>query len=71
MVYWWSLNDDITFEKHYEAIYPAELELKKENDSNSCASFLDIYVYIENGEFHVKLFDKQNNFGYDIVKIPF
>ena len=71
MVYWWSLNGDITFEKHYEAIYSAELELKKENDSNSCASFLDIYVYIENGEFHVKLFDKQNNFGYDIVKIPF
>ena len=43
-----SLNDDSTFEKHYKDIYPAELKLKKENN-NSCASFLDIYIYIENG----------------------
>ena len=28
------------------------------NDDNSWASFLDIYIYIENGEFHTKLFDK-------------
>ena len=64
------LNDNSTFEKHYKDIYPTELELKKENN-NSCASFLDIYIYIENGEFHTKLFDKQNNLGFDIVKMPF
>ena len=46
-----SLNDDSTFEKHCQDIYPTELELKKENNSNSCASFLDLYIYIENGEF--------------------
>ena len=40
-----SLNDGSTFEKHYKDIYPTELELKKENNSNSCASFLDIYIY--------------------------
>ena len=34
-----SLNDDCSFEKHYKDIYPTELELKKENNSNSCASF--------------------------------
>ena len=66
-----SLNDDSTFEKHHKDIYPRELELKKENNSNSSASFLDIYIYIENGEFHTKLFDKQNSFGLDIVKMPF
>ena len=66
-----SLNNDSTFEKHYKAIYPTELELKKENKSNSCTSFLDIYIYIENGEFHAKLFDKQDNFGFDIVRMPF
>ena len=53
-----SLNDDRNFEKHYKDIYPTELELKKENNSNCCASFLDIYMYIENGDFHTKLFDK-------------
>ena len=53
-----SLNDDCSFEKHYKDIYPTELELKKENNSNSCASFLDLYIYIENGEFHTRLFHK-------------
>ena len=43
-----SLNDDCTFKKHYKDIYPTELELKKENNRNSCASFLDIYIYTEN-----------------------
>ena len=66
-----SLNDDITFEKHYKDIYPTELDLKKENNSNFCASFLDVYIYIENGEFHTKLLDKRDNFGFDIVRIPF
>ena len=63
------LNDVQYLNKHYKDIYPAELELKKENSSNSCASFLDIYIYIKNGEFHTKLFD--NNFGFNIVRMPF
>ena len=66
-----SLNDGSTFEKHYKDIYPTELELKKENNNNSCASFLDLYIYIENGEFHTRLFDKRDNFGFDIVRMPF
>ena len=66
-----SLNDDSTFEKHYKDIYPTELELKKGNNSNSCASFLDICIYIENGEIHTKLFDKRDNFGFEIVTVPF
>ena len=45
-------------EKYHKDIYPTELELKKENNSNSCASYLDMYIYIKNGEFHTKLFDK-------------
>ena len=63
-----SLNDGSTFEKHYKDIYPTELELKKENNNNS---FLDLYIYIENGEFHTRLFDKRDNFGIDIVRMPF
>ena len=56
-------NDDSCFEKDYKDIYPTELELKKENNSNFYASFLDIYIYIENKEFH--------NVGFDIVRMPF
>ena len=55
-------------EKYHKDIYPTELELKKENNSNSYTSFLDIYVYFENGEFHTKEFDIRDNFGFDIVR---
>ena len=63
-----SLNDDSTFKKHYKDIYPTDLEPTKENNSNSCAFFLDIYI--ENGESRTKLFDKRGNFGFDIVRMP-
>ena len=66
-----SLTNDSTLEKHYKDIYPTELELKKENNSNFCGSFFDVYIYIENGEFHTRLFDKRDNFGFDIVGMPF
>ena len=39
-----SLNNGITFEKHYKDIYPAELELKRENNGNSCVLFPDIFT---------------------------
>ena len=61
-----SLNDGSTFGKHCEDIYPTELELRKENNSNSCASFLDLYIYIENGKFHTKLFDKRDSYLFAI-----
>ena len=66
-----SLNDDRTFGKHCKDIYPKELELKKENNSISCASFLDIFIHdIENWEFPTKLFDKRYNLSVDIVRMP-
>ena len=48
-------------------------DLLSQNDdcNNSCASFLDMYIYIENREFDTKLFDKQDNFGFDIVRSHF
>ena len=57
--------------KNTKDIYPTELELKKENNSNSCASFLDHYIFIENGNFHTRLFDRRDNFVFDIVRMPF
>ena len=66
-----SLNDDSIFELNYNSIYPTEMELKKENSSNDTATFLDINITIENGKFSTKLFDKRDNFGFDIVRMPF
>ena len=41
-------NDDRIFEERLKGIYTTEIELIEENNSNSCAFFLDIYMYIEN-----------------------
>ena len=38
-----SLIDGSTFEKHYKDIYPSELELKEEINSNSFPSFLHLH----------------------------
>ena len=47
------------------------MKLKKENNNNQSASFLDIQIDIEDGVFHTRLFDKRDNFGFDIVRMPF
>ena len=60
-----SLNYDRTFQKHSKDFYPTKLDLKKENNNNSYASFLDIYICIKNGEFLIKLLEKRE-FGLDI-----
>ena len=52
-----SLNDDSTFEKHYLS----NRIRTEEKKNNSCDSFLDINIYIENGEYHTKLLDKRDN----------
>ena len=62
-----SLDDDSTFQKHYKNVYPKELELKKENNNNYCAFFLDMYICIKNRGFHTKLFEKRANLGFGIV----
>ena len=66
-----SLNDDNIFEEFYKNIYPKEMELKKENTDKSSATFLDINIKIENGTIITKLYDKRDNFGFDIVRMPF
>ena len=41
----------------------------EENNSNSYPFSVDTYIYFENEEFDTKLFDKQNNFVLDIVRM--
>ena len=65
-----NLNGSNKFEQYYNEIYPAELELKKENIDITEASFLDLLITIENNKFTTKLFDKRNDFSFSIVRIP-
>ena len=52
-------------------IYPPELQLNKANTSDTEAPFLDLHLYISNGFVSSKIYDKRDDFDFDIVNFPF
>ena len=49
-----ALNDGLSFEAYFKDIYPEELQLNKENTTNTSTSFLDLHIEIINGIFTTK-----------------
>ena len=52
-------------------IYPAELQLNKANTSDTEASFLDLHLFISNDIVSTKMYDKRDDFDFEIVHFPF
>ena len=53
-------------------IYPTELQLNKTNSSDTEAPVLDLDLCkIPNGTVSTKLYDKWDDFDFDIVNSPF
>ena len=52
-------------------IYPSELQLNKANTSDTEAPFLDLHLSISNGFVSSKIYDKRNDFDFEIVNFPF
>ena len=52
-------------------IYPPELQLNKTNTSDTEASFLDLHLSISNRFVSSKIYDKRDDFDFDIVNFPF
>ena len=52
-------------------IYPAVLQLNKANASDTEAPFWDLNLSISNGTVSTKIYDKRNDFDFDIVNFPF
>ena len=52
-------------------IYPSELQLNKANTSDTEAPFLDLHLSISNGFVSSKIYDKRDDFDFDIVNFPF
>ena len=52
-------------------IYPPELQQNKINTSDTEAPFLDLHLSISNGFVSSKIYDKRNDFDFDIVNLPF
>ena len=63
--------DNPYFEQMVGQIYPTELQLNKANSSDTEAQFLDLNLSTTNGIVSSKIYDKRDDFNFEIVNIPF
>ena len=49
----------------------AELQLNKANSSGTQKSFLDLNLSISNGTVSTEIYDKRDDFDFNIVNFPF
>ena len=52
-------------------IYPSELQLNKVNNSDTKAAFLDLHLSVSNDIVSTKIYDKRDDFDFEIVNLPF
>ena len=52
-------------------IYPPELQLKKVHTSYTEAPMLELHLSISNGFVSSKIYDKRDDFDFDVVNFPF
>ena len=62
--------DNPYYETMFTSIYPKELMLNKANSSCHSGSFLDLDMSISNGVVSTKIYDKRDDFNFDIVNYP-
>ena len=63
--------DNIYFDQMVDRIYPTELQLNRAYSSDTEAPFLDLNLCISNGTVSTKIYDKRDDFDFDIVNFPF
>ena len=59
------------FEKEICNIYPPELTLKRTSESERNLSYLDISISICGGKYVTEVYDKRDDFNFDIVNFPY
>ena len=63
--------DNNFFVSMVNRIYPSGLQLNKASVSDTDASFLDLHLSISGGFVQTKIYDKRDDFDFDIVNFPF
>ena len=63
--------DNPYFEQMAGQIYHTELQLNKANSSDTEALFLDLNLSITNGIVSSQIYDKRDDFNFEIVNFPF
>ena len=55
------------FAEYLEFIYPRELEIKETTETAASSSYLDCYLYIDNGKLTTRLYDKRDDFNFPLL----
>ena len=63
--------NNVYFDNMASQIYPSELQLHKANTSDTKAAFLDLHLSISNDIISTKIYDKRDDFDFEIVNFPF
>ena len=64
-----NINNDY-FDNMGGQIYPSELQLNKANTSDTEVPFLDLHLSISNDIVSTKIYDKRDDFDFEIVNFP-
>ena len=59
--------NNVYFDTMVSQIYPSELQLNKDNASDTKAAFLDLQLSISNDIVATKFYDKRDDFDFEIV----
>ena len=65
------MYNNVYFDNMVSQIYPSELQLNKANTSDTEAAFLDLHLSISNDIVPTKMYDKRDDFDFEIVDFPF
>ena len=62
--------NNVYFDNMASQLYPSELHLNKANTSDTQATFLDLHLSISNDIVSTKIYNKHDNFDFEIVNFP-
>ena len=62
--------NNVYFDNMASLIHPSELQLNKANTSDNEAAFLDLHLSISNDIVSTKMYDKRDDFDFEIVNFP-
>ena len=63
--------NNVYFDNMVSQICPSELQLNKANTSDNKAAFVDLHLSISNDIVSTKIYDKRDDFDFEIVNFPF
>ena len=64
-------NNNVYFDNMVSQIYPSEFQLNKANTFDKEATILDLHLSISKDIFSTKIYDKRDDFDYQIVNFHF